>query len=265
MPHHHRLPAREGQRCPDRALPPGPPRNTRPSLLPVASHTDRPPAATTAARHGPAGPADHATDPSSHQPRPAHGEGMRDIRPGAARRLPAAINWAVHTRPNWCTTAPPGRAGKHPDLLNSGHCGVAWLCADSQEIRGPSRHGQALSVVAWHAEHRLCPPSLRRLRHGRGTPNSQLCAVLSAIVLVEYQRTSGHAGIAAGRRERAVAAPQSDFDLTWGGVHICAAETFSAGARCMISSRDRLRLRMRRFRQWREREIVEYCRLKVAA
>ena len=39
MPAHHRLPAREGQRCPDRALPPGPPRNTRPPLLPVASHT----------------------------------------------------------------------------------------------------------------------------------------------------------------------------------------------------------------------------------
>ena len=57
MPPHPRLPAREGQRCPDRALPPGPPRNTRPSLLPVASHTDRPPAARTAARHGPAGPA----------------------------------------------------------------------------------------------------------------------------------------------------------------------------------------------------------------
>jgi len=39
MPPHHRLPAREGQRCSDRALPPGPPRNTRPPLLPVASHT----------------------------------------------------------------------------------------------------------------------------------------------------------------------------------------------------------------------------------
>ena len=28
---------------------------------------------------------DHATDPSGHRPQPAHGEGTRDIRPGAAR------------------------------------------------------------------------------------------------------------------------------------------------------------------------------------
>ncbi len=101
MPAHHRLPAREGQRCPDRALPPGPPRNTRPALPPVASHTDHPPTAQTA-RAGAIRPGkDHATDPSGHRPQPTHREGTRDIRPGAARRLAAAINWAVHTRPIW--------------------------------------------------------------------------------------------------------------------------------------------------------------------
>lgn len=112
MPHHHRLPAREGQRCPDRALPPGPPRNTRPPLLPVASHTQiahRPqrllPGTGQPARQ------DHATDPSGHRPWPTHGEGTRDIRPGAARRLAAAINWGVIIRSIWCTRSPPGRAG----------------------------------------------------------------------------------------------------------------------------------------------------------
>lgn len=112
MPAHHRLPARAGQRCPDRALPPGPPRNTRPPPLPVASHTQiahrpqRPlPATGQPARQ------DHATDLSGHRPQPAHREGTPDTRPGAAGRLAAAINWAVHTRPTRCTRSPPGRAG----------------------------------------------------------------------------------------------------------------------------------------------------------
>jgi len=128
MPPHPRLPAREGQRCPDRALPPGPPRNTRPSLLPVASHTQiahrlqRPlPGRGQPARQ------DHATDPSGHQSQPT-GRAHRDIRPGAARRLAAAINWAVHTRPIWCTRSPPGRAGKHPDLPMCG-CTRVGVCS----------------------------------------------------------------------------------------------------------------------------------------
>jgi hypothetical protein len=116
MPHHHRLPARESQRCPDRALPPGPPRNTRPPLLPVASRTQiahrphRPlPGRAQPARQ------DHPQTPGGHRPRPTR-KAHRDIRPGAPRRLAAAINWAVHTRSIWCTRSPPGRPGKHPDL-----------------------------------------------------------------------------------------------------------------------------------------------------
>jgi hypothetical protein len=123
MPPHHRLPAREAKRSPDRALPPGPPRNTRPPLLPVASHTQNAhrPLRLLPGRGQPARQ-DHATDPSGHQPQPAHRERTRDIRPGAARRLPAAINWAVHTRSIWCTRSPPGRAGKHPDLDEHASC-----------------------------------------------------------------------------------------------------------------------------------------------
>jgi hypothetical protein len=122
MPHHHRLPARESQRCPDWALPPGPPRNTRPPLLPVASHTQNAhrPQRPLPGRGQPARQ-DHPTDPSSHPPQPTHGKGTRDIRPGPARHLPAATNRAVHTRPTCCTRSPPGPAGKHPDLPNRGH------------------------------------------------------------------------------------------------------------------------------------------------
>ncbi len=112
MPPHHRLPAREGQRCPDRALPPGPPRNTRPPLLPVASHTQiahRPQRPLPG--RGQTAQQDHTTDPSGHRPRPAHGEGTPNIRPGAARRLTAAINWGMPTRSICCTRSPPGRAG----------------------------------------------------------------------------------------------------------------------------------------------------------
>ena len=73
MPPHHRLPARERQRCPDRALPPGPPRNTRPPLLPVASHTQiaHRPQRPLPGRGQPARQ-HHATDPSGHQPQPTH-------------------------------------------------------------------------------------------------------------------------------------------------------------------------------------------------
>ena len=102
MPPHHRLPAREGQRCPDRALPPGPPRNTRPPLLPVASHTQiAPRPQRQLPGRGQPARQDQATDPSGHRPWPTHGEGTRDIRPGPARRLAAAINWGVHIRSIW--------------------------------------------------------------------------------------------------------------------------------------------------------------------
>ncbi len=52
----------------------------------------------------------HLRQVRGHRPQPTHREGTRDIRPGAARRLAAAINSAVHTRPTCCTRPPPGRA-----------------------------------------------------------------------------------------------------------------------------------------------------------
>ncbi len=105
MPPHPRLPARESQRCPDRALPPGPPRNTRPPLLPVASHTqnacrrkDRCPArASRPGRTTPQTPAAASPQRGHPQHPPRRGEapscgdqpGCAPDRPGAPDRLQA--------------------------------------------------------------------------------------------------------------------------------------------------------------------------------
>ena len=116
MPHHHRLPARERQRCPDRALPPGPPRNTRPPL-PVASHTQiahrpqRPlPGSGQPARH------DHPTDPSGHQPQPTHrgGHARYPPRRGEAPCCGDQLGCAHQTDLVHQITSRPCR--KHPDL-----------------------------------------------------------------------------------------------------------------------------------------------------
>jgi hypothetical protein len=106
MPPHHRLPARAGQRCPDWALPPGPPRNTRPPLHPVASHTQiahrpqRPlPPTGQPARQ------DHPTDPSRSQP----------TERAPATSAPARRGAFLRRSTGGCT---PGRPGA-PDRLQA--------------------------------------------------------------------------------------------------------------------------------------------------
>jgi hypothetical protein len=99
MPPHHRLPAREGQRCPDRALPPGPPRNAPPPLLPVASHTQ-----------------------IAHRPqRPLPGKGQQDH--------------VTHPRRSPATASPPGGHTRYPPRRGDApSCGDQPGCAHQADL-----------------------------------------------------------------------------------------------------------------------------------
>jgi hypothetical protein len=107
-------------------------------LLPVASHTQtarRPqrPCPAGVSRPGRTAP----QTPGGHRPWPAHGKGTRDTRPGAARRLAAAINRGVHIRSIWCTRSTPGRAGKHQDLADD-HMPIDRILVNSPRRPDPA-------------------------------------------------------------------------------------------------------------------------------
>ena len=209
MPPHHRLPAREGQRCPDRALPPGPPRNTRPPLLPVARRTDRARPDRPLPSEGKPARQDHATDPTVTGHGHPHCEGTHDIRLAAARRLAAATNWGVRIRPIRCTRSPAGRAGKHPDLpmsADSLKCtkglfsrAVAILCKVMRRWCEDPQHARISSCVSGPASLKATSSctlgSLNRSRRSGGiTSSSSKGPLISSIDSGLIRRNSASAG-----------------------------------------------------------------------
>jgi hypothetical protein len=133
MPPRPRLPARESQRCPDRALPPGPARNTRPPLLPVASRTQiaRRPQGPLPVTGQPARQ-DRPTDPSRSQP--------TERAPAAS--APARRGAFVRRSTGLCT---PGRPGA-PDQLQA-------MPGNIRICRCDTRSHLASELADWRADY----------------------------------------------------------------------------------------------------------------
>ena len=184
MPAHRCIPAREGKRCPDRALPPGPSRNTRP-LLPRASRGDRAPPVDTSVLRAPVGPTDLATDARGHVNRhtTADEQGVRrtcrDKRADGRGVVGAAIRRSQVRVLGW------GRM--HQTLRLTA---LRWCAVDTQLILPvsacPNVGGCCLTSVNRQTD-RGCGVRYKECR-------LELCAVPWFEVTVEAQPASGRAG-----------------------------------------------------------------------